>query len=148
RLVFLLYAEDQSLLPVEHPIYAEHLSVAGLYQRLEADAGAHPESMHHRFGAYGQLLALFRAVFLGVKHKNLDLPPRRGRLFDPNTYPFLEGGLPEWTAAIVDPNARAEARPPSVDDGTVHRVLHRLVVFAGQRLSYRTLDVEQVGSVY
>ncbi|MCC6648926.1 MAG: N-6 DNA methylase [Polyangiaceae bacterium] len=148
RLVFLLYSEDQSLLPVEHRTYAEHLSLAGLYQRLSHDAGAHPESMHHRFGAYGQLLALFRAVFFGVKHGGLDLPPRRGRLFDPNAYPFLEGGQPEWTAAVVDPEARAATHPPSVDDGTIYRVLHRLVVFEGQRLSYRTLDVEQIGSVY
>ncbi|WP_437718196.1 DNA methyltransferase [Sorangium sp. So ce448] len=148
RLVFLLYAEDQALLPVEHRTYAEHLSLGGLYARLSHDAGAHPESMHHRFGAYGQLLALFRAVFFGVKHGTIELPPRRGRLFDPNTYPFLEGGLPGWTAAVTDPGARAQARPPSIDDGTVYKVLHRLIVFGGQRLSYRTLDVEQIGSVY
>lgn len=148
RLVFLLYAEDQALLPVEHPLYAAHLSLSALHARLAHDAGAHPESMHHRFGAYGQLLALFRAVYFGVKHGTLELPPRRGRLFDPNAYPFLEGGLPGWTAAVVDPDARAKARPPSLDDGTVHRVLERLVVFRGQRLSYRTLDVEQIGSVY
>jgi hypothetical protein len=148
RLVFLFYAEDQGLLPVEHHTYAEHLSLFGLYQRLSHDSGAHPESMHHRFGAYGQLLGLFRAVFFGVKHGTLELPPRRGRLFDPNTFPFLEGGLPGWTAAVVDPEARAAALPPSMDDGTIYRVLHRLVVFKGQRLSYRTLDVEQIGSVY
>lgn len=148
RLVFLLYAEDQSLLPVEHPTYAEHLSLFGLHQRLGHDAGAHPESMHHRFGAYGQLLSLFRSLFFGVKHGPLELPPRRGRLFDPNAFPFLEGGLPGWTAAVVDPEARAHAEPPSIDDGTIYRVLHRLVVFEGQRLSYRTLDVEQIGSIY
>lgn len=148
RLVFLLYSEDQGLLPVEHPTYAEHLSLSGLYQRLSHDAGAHPESMHHRFGAYGQLNALFRAVFFGVKHGTLNLPPRRGRLFDPNAFPFLEGGQPDWTAAVGDPEARAAARMPSIDDGTVYRVLHRLVIFKGQRLSYRTLDVEQIGSVY
>jgi N-6 DNA Methylase len=148
RLVFLLYAEDQALLPVEHRTYAAHLSLGGLYARLSHDAGAHPESMHHRFGAYGQLLALFRAVFFGVRHGTLELPPRRGKLFDPNAYPFLEGGLPDWTAAVSDAAGRARARPPSIDDGTVYRVMHRLVVFAGQRLSYRTLDVEQIGSVY
>ncbi len=27
-------------------------------------------------------------------------------------------------------------------------MLHRLVVFKGQRLSYRSLDVEQIGAVY
>jgi hypothetical protein len=149
RLVFLLYAEDQSLIPpVPNLTYTEHLSLFGLYDRLSQDAGAHPESMHHRFGAYGQLLALFRAVYFGTRHGNLQLPPRRGRLFDPNTYPFLEGGEPNWTAAVTDPEARAAARPPSIDDGTLYRVLDRLIVFEGQRLSYRTLDVEQIGSVY
>ncbi|MCU0294384.1 MAG: hypothetical protein MUF10_20750, partial [Thermoanaerobaculaceae bacterium] len=144
RLVFLLYAEDQGLLPVEHPTYAEHLSLFGLSERLSQDAGAHPESMHHRFGAYGQLLAVYRAVFFGVKHGTLVLPPRRGRLFDPNAYPFLEGGQPDWTAAVVSQEARAQAMPPSIDDGTVYNVLHKLVVFEGQRLSYRALDVEQI----
>jgi len=148
RLVFLLYAEDAGLMPTEHPLYAEHLSLFGLYDRLTADAGAHPESMHHRFGAYGQLLTLFRLVFVGGKHGTLELPPRRGRLFDPNAYPFLEGGLPGWTAAIASAEARARVTPPSLDDGTIYRVLHRLVVFEGQRLSYRALDVEQIGSVY
>ncbi len=148
RLVFLLYSEDAGLMPTEQPLYSEHLSLFGLYDRLTADAGAHPESMHHRFGAYGQLLALFRLVFLGGRHGSLELPPRRGGLFDPNAYPFLEGGLPDWTAAIASPAARARVKPPSLDDGTIYRVLHRLVVFEGQRLSYRALDVEQIGSVY
>jgi hypothetical protein len=133
RLVFLLYSEDQGLLPVEHSVYAEHLSVFGLYERLAHDAGSFPESMHHRFGAYGRLVSLFRGVFLGVRHGTLVLPPRRGRLFDPSEYPFLEGGLPGSTAAISQAEARAEVRIPSVDDGTLYEVLARLVVFEGQR---------------
>ena len=148
RLVFLLYSEDQGLLPVEHSVYAEHLSVFGLYERLAHDAGSFPESMHHRFGAYGRLLSLFRAVFLGVTHGDLHLPPRQGKLFDPSSYPFLEGGLPGSTAPIAHPEARAELRPPAIDDGVVHALLERLVLFQGQRLSYRALDVEQIGSVY
>jgi hypothetical protein len=148
RLVFLLYAEDQGLMPVGHPTYAQHMSVQGLYYGLVEDAGMHPESMHHRFGAYGRLLSLFRGVFLGVKHGDLELPPRQGRLFDPSSYPFLEGGLPGSTAAVSQPEARAELRPPAIDDGVIHDVLERLVLFEGQRLSYRALDVEQIGSVY
>ena len=148
RLVFTLYAEDQSLVPVQHPTYAEHLSVLGLFDRLSDDAGAHPESMHLRFGAYGRLISLFRAIFLGVSHGDLQLPPRRGKLFDPSAFPFLEGGLPNWTAAITLPEDRANVELPSIDDDTVYRVLHRLVVFKGQRLSYRSLDVEQIGAVY
>jgi len=148
RLVFLLYAEDQGLLPTSNITYARHLSVQGLYDDLVDDSGMHPESMHHRFGAYGRLLALFRGMFLGVAHGELQLPPRRGKLFDPSSYPFLEGGLPGSTAAIVLPDARAAVQPPSVDDGVVHAVLHRLIVFEGQRLSYRAVDVEQLGAIY
>jgi hypothetical protein len=53
RLVFLLYAEDQALIPPDSNLtYTAHLSLFGLYDRLSHDVGAHPESMHHRFGAY------------------------------------------------------------------------------------------------
>lgn len=148
RLVFLLYAEDRSLMPVDQPLYAEHLSVLGLYERLVADAGAHPESMHHRFGAYGALVALFRAVYFGVRHGALHLPPRQGKLFDPSAYPFLEGGLPDWTAAVNRAEDRAQVQLPTVDDRTIHDVLHGLIVLDGQRLSYRDLSVEQIGAVY
>ena len=45
---------------------------------------------------------------------------------------------------------RAAERPPCrmVPDGVVFRVLENLLVLDGERLSYRTLDVEQIGSVY
>src|SRR5439155_20857492 len=51
-------------------------------------------------------------------------------------YPFLEG----LTAH--------EGQVPLVSDGVVFRVLRNLLVLDGERLSYRTLDVEQIGSVY
>src|SRR5207247_5068740 len=37
---------------------------------------------------------------------------------------------------------------PRVSDGVVFRVLSNLLILDGERLSYRTLDVEQIGSVY
>jgi hypothetical protein len=148
RLVFILYAEDRSLLPVDHRLYAEHFSLLALYERLVHDAGAHPESMHHRFGAYGALTTLFRAIYFGVRHGTLHLPPRQGKLFDPSAYPFLEGGLPDWTAAVNRAEDRAQVSLPSVDDKTIHDVLHGLIVLDGQRLSYRDLSVEQIGAVY
>ncbi len=49
---------------------------------------------------------------------------------------------------LTNPDARMAVHLPSMDDGTVFKVLERLIVFHGQRLSYRTLDVEQIGSVY
>ncbi len=148
RLVFVLYAEDRGLLPVGHQLYAEHLSVLGLFDQLQKDDGAHSDSMDRRFGAWGRLITLFRAIYLGVRHGDMEMPARRGRLFDPNAYPFLEGWGPGGSAPIKQPDDRAAVRVPSIDDGTVFRVLEKLIVFQGQRLSYRTLDVEQIGSVY
>ena len=148
RLVFLLYAEDRGLCPVEHPFYEKHLAVVGLFEQLQVDRGAYPDSMSRRFGAWGRLVTLFRAVFLGLAHGDLSMPARRGSLFDPHTYPFLEGWGPAGGSPILDPEARAEVRVPTVDDETVYRALHKLLYFEGQRLSYRALDVEQIGSVY
>lgn len=148
RLVFVLYAEDRGLLPVEHPIYEKHFSVVGLFEQLQVDQGAYPDSMSRRFGAWGRLVSVFRAVFLGMEHGSLHMPARRGSLFDPHTYPFLEGWGPAGGSPINEPEAQAEVRVPTVDDETVYRALHKLLYLEGQRLSYRTLDVEQIGSVY
>ncbi len=147
HLVVLLYAEDKGLLPVEHPLYQGHLSVFGLFGQLQDDAGQHPDSMARRFGSWDRLLALFRAVYGGVHHGDLHLPPRRGELFDPDAYSFLEGWS-SGSSAPVDDVRRAAVRVPSVDDGTIFEVLRKLVFLGGQRLSYSSLDVEQIGSVY
>lgn len=146
RLVFTLYCEDKSLLPVDKDLYAQNYSVLGLYDQLERDNGRYPDSMDRRYGAYGRLLTLFRAIYLGVTHGDFHLPPRHGDLFDPNRYPFLEG----WGAgsAPVDSEARAKVAVPAISDGTVYRVLKQLIVLRSQRVSYRSLDVEQLGSVY
>ncbi len=148
RLVFALYAEDRALLPVDHPDYAQHLSVLGLFAQLQRDHGEWPDSMGRRFGAWARLVALFRAIFLGMRHGTLVMPARRGELFDPHRFPFLEGWGPAGAAPLVDHDEMGRVRVPTVDDATVYTVLHRLLLFQGQRLSYRALDVEQIGAVY
>ena len=37
---------------------------------------------------------------------------------------------------------------PRIPDGVIYRVLDKLLMLNGEKLSYRTLDVEQIGSVY
>ncbi|MBK6849285.1 MAG: N-6 DNA methylase [Proteobacteria bacterium] len=148
RLVFVLYAEDRGLLPVESRTYAESFSVLALFEQLQQDHGAYPDSMSRRFGAWPRLLALFRAIFLGCEHGELRMPQRRGELFDPHLYPFLEGWGPAGSAPITLAEDRAAAAVPGVDDETIFRVLQKLMLLEGQRLSYRALDVEQIGSVY
>lgn len=146
RLVFLLYAEDRDLLPTSREPRAQALwesgySLAGLFQRLEDDAGRTPDTMDDRRGAWGRLLAVFRLVHKG---HGAWIKGRGGKLFDPEAFPFLEGGVDGGSDTIL-----------RVSDGCVHRVLEGLMTLpaptrdgARERLSYRALDVEQIGSVY
>ena len=136
RLVFILYAEDRGLMS-DHPVYQQHYSLGGLFSRLRADAAAWPDTMDQRFGAWAQLLALFRLVHGGGRHDNLVFVARQGSLFNPERFPFLEGRTPD-----------SETEFPMVPDATVWNVLQNLMMLDGERLSYRTLDVEQIGSVY
>ena len=138
RLVFLLYAEDRNLLSSD-PLFVNHYSIGGLFKQLQEDEARHHDTMDHRYGGWARLLTLFRLIWRGASHGELRIPPRRGYLFDPDRYPFLEGRE----------NARSEEiAVPRVSDGVLHRVLLKLLILDGERLSYRTLDVEQIGSVY
>ena len=142
RLVFSLYAEERDMLP-EDEIWLRHYSLSGLYERLREDAALFPDTMDQRFGAWSQLLVLFRMIFDGAESEVLRLPSRHGVLFDPNRFPFLEGRSGPGARQIDD---RIEA--PLVPDGTIYRVLENLLLLDGERISYRALDVEQIGSVY
>jgi hypothetical protein len=142
RLVFILYAEDRGLLPGD-PVYANYYSVTGLFERLRADAARFPDTMDLRYGAWAQLLTLFRLMYEGGSHGDMHIPARQGYLFDPDRYVFLEGrpqGSRRHAADAFD--------IPRISDGVIHRVLTNLLILDGERLSYRTLDVEQIGSVY
>lgn len=146
RLVFVLYAEDRDLLPSRsdaraREIYETSYSVRGLYAKLTEDAALNPDTMDERRGGWGGLLALFRLIHKG--HKTGFVQARGGKLFDPDEFPFLEG------RALTDEPARILA----VSDGCLLRILEGLMTLKlrgaeRERLSYRTLDVEQIGSVY
>ena len=146
RLVFLLYAEERGMLPDDEN-FARYYSLTGLYQRLREDAALNPDTMDQRFGAWAQLLVLFRLIHDGARaHRTggaVSLPERRGALFDPDRFRFLEdrsgGGVRQTIERVI---------PPRISDGVIYRVLEKLLVLDGERISYRTLDVEQIGSVY
>ena len=144
RLVFLLYAEERDMLPQDETFLGAY-SLAGLYERLREDAAMHPDTMDQRYGAWAQFLALSRMVHDGAKSGAMHLPERHGELFDPDRYRFLEGRKPDVGGArgVIE-----RIEPPLVPDGTLHRVLEKLIVLDGERISYRALDVEHVGAVY
>src|ERR1017187_6355392 len=92
---------------------------------------------------WAQLLALFRMIYDGAESGSMRLPKRHGVLFNPDRFPFLEGRA---SGASRQPDECIE--PPLVPDGTIYRALEKLLVLDGERISYRALDVEQIGSVY
>jgi len=140
RLVFLLYAEDRDLLPshtdADSRALYENYSVRDLLARLADDEAQNPDTMDERRGGWGRLLALFRLIHAG--DRSGWIVARGGKLFDPDTFPFLEG-----RAATTD-----KERVLAVSDGCVLRILRGLMILRAERLSYRGLDVEQIGSVY
>ncbi|MBS1982664.1 MAG: N-6 DNA methylase [Bdellovibrionales bacterium] len=150
RMVFLLYAEDRNLMASAKPgtsdtveTYQRFYGLLGLHEKLREDKAAYPDTMDQRFGAWAQFLTLSRLVHDGGGHGPWRLPARRGRLFDPDVYPFLEG-RPYRSKRSSD----EKITPPKISDGVLYRVLEDLLYLDGERISYRALDVEQIGSVY
>jgi hypothetical protein len=64
RLVFLLFAEDRGLMPTGE-LYVRNYSIHGLFERLRSDHEHYPDTMDQRYGAWAQLLAVFRVVYHG-----------------------------------------------------------------------------------
>ena len=146
RLVFLLYAEERGLLPLDDDTYATTYAVSTLAQDLRDRATEQGEHTLERTSVgWHRLLAVFRAVHRGVRHEQLLLPAYGGSLCDPDRYPWLEGR--------TSPDELLGAQHvPAIDDRTLLRALDSLqtLQFAKERrqVSYRSLDVEQIGYVY
>ncbi|GAA1882129.1 Eco57I restriction-modification methylase domain-containing protein [Streptantibioticus ferralitis] len=134
RLVFLLYAEEQRLLPADDPLYADSYAVGPLHAALEAERALHGGELgDRRAAAWPRLLALFAAIHGGCLHDELWIPAYGGSLFDPTRFPWL-----------------AEAK---VTDRVVYEILDALLTLrrkgkGREALSYKGLDVEQIGHVY
>jgi len=147
RLVFVLCAEERGLLLAGDPLYDESYAVSTLRGQLAEEADRHgPEVLDRRQDAWGRLLAVFRGVYGGIEHETLRMPALGGSLFDPDRFPFLEGRPKGISWRDTD------AIPLPIDNRTVLLLLTSLQVLEQQGgallLSYRALDVEQIGHVY
>lgn len=139
RLVFLLSAEERGLLLMGDERYEANYALSTLRMQLRKES---EEILERRWDAWSRLLAIFRAVFGGIEHENLRLPALGGSLFDPDRFPFLEG-------RAKGSNWRCDAaKPLPIDNRTVLLLLEAIQQFQGRTLSYRALDVEQIGYVY
>lgn len=147
RLVFILCAEERGLLLLGDLAYDQNLAVSTLRGQLAEDANQFGEEvLERRYDAWARLLSAFRAVYAGIEHEDLRLPAMGGSLFDPDRYPFLEG------RAAGSSWLDTASQPLPIDNRTVLLLLTSLQVLEHPRgalaLSYRALDVEQIGHVY
>lgn len=151
RLVFLFSAEERGLLLLGDPLFDEHYAVSTLCEQLRDIADEHGEEiLERRRDAWCRLLAAFRAVHSGVHHDRLRIPAYGGGLFDPDRFPFLEGRKKGTTWKDSTGN------PLPIDNRTVLHCLQSLQYLQtkigkhteSRRLSFRALDIEQIGHVY
>ena len=154
RLVFLFCAEERELIPSKpFPVYEQNYSVSTISKQLRELADQHGEELlERRYDAWPRLLAAFRAVYGGLQHDDVHIPAYGGSLFNPDRFPFLEGrkAATSWRDTT--------ATPVPVNNRTVLHLLEALQLLKikvpgggpaeARRLSFRALDIEQIGHVY
>lgn len=150
RLVFVLSAEERGLLLLGDPLWNRHYAVSTLRDLLREVPDEN--LLTYRHDAWSRLLATFRAIYAGVEHDQMRLPAYGGALFDPDRFAFLEG-RPAGTRWQSVP-----AQPLPINNRTVLHLLEALQFLQmrlpggggtePRRLSFRALDIEQIGHVY
>jgi Eco57I restriction-modification methylase len=126
RILFLLFAEARGMVPLWNPIYRESYSLESLCSAAEC---ATPQP-----GLWETFRAIARLAHAGCRAGDLRVTAFNGRLFAPARTPLAERG--------------------DLDDEATKRALLALTTRpspdrAGrERIAYRDLGVEQLGSVY
>ena len=126
RILFLLFAEARGLVPVWHPVYRDSYSFEALCTAAER---SRPVS-----GLWETIRAIARLAHAGCEAGDLRVTAFNGRLFAPGRTPLAE-------RQDLDDDAATRAllaltTRPSPDHG------------GRERITYRDLGVEQLGSVY
>ena len=150
RLVFLLNAEERGLFLLGDEVYDAHYAISTMLDQLGEEPDA--DVLFNRYDAWPRVLATFRLIHGGVLHDDrLQLPAYGGRLFDPDRFPFLEGrvaGEPFDYGTVDDRLLKA------INNRVMLAILRSLQWLEldkfkeTRRLSFRHLDVEQIGTVY
>lgn len=141
RVVFLLFAEERGLLP-QTTLFAMGYGISGEFDKLDDRAREEgTETLDATHLTWHRLLATSQALYRGASFEDMDLQSYGGSLFDPARFPFL---------TAVDEHGRLAV---TVSDRVMLEVL-RAVQFArlpgepARRISFRDIDVEQIGYIY
>lgn len=140
RIIFLLFAEERGLLP-QHQMYRDSYAVAGIRVDLEHQAQIDTEeALDHTWETWHRLLAASTAIYSGATFEDTRMPAYGGSIFDPTRFPWLRSTNAQGLLTV------------RVSDRVMLKVLQAvqiaLVGGEARQLSFRDLDVEQIGYVY
>jgi Eco57I restriction-modification methylase/restriction-modification enzyme MmeI-like protein len=146
RMLFMLYSEENGLLPHGSTAYDTSYGILHLLTELENQHRISPDDLNHSYTAYSRILASARLLYYGSIDPDIRVASHGGTLFDPDYFPLLEGRKKDGTCATEHPE------PPRVSDAVVRQILRSLKYARSegshQLVSYRMLAVEQIGHMY
>lgn len=140
RVVFLLFAQERGLLP-RSGLFENAYGLAGMLDMLDERARDEgEEAMDGTSMVWHRLLATSQALYGGVNFEDMRLPAYGGSVFDPQRAPFLVATDEHGELTVV------------VSDRVMHHVLRSVQIAVvgkeSRRISFRDIDVEQIGYIY
>ena len=141
RLLFVLYAEDRGLLPVNDARYAHYSLRTTVRDQVARMMAAHGIFSDKSTIFYDHLASLFKQI--GHGDRSIGLPPYNGGLFSTGAAPLLE------TARLADSVIAPIVYGLSHTNGTPSIAPGAGRIEAKPRfVNYRDMSVQQLGSIY
>lgn len=131
RMLFILYAEAHNLLPLaDNPVYKENYSIDSLVNQIRKPSY---QADHRKATLWKSLKALFKILESGISHKSCAIAALNGELNSSSKHALLNN--------------------VELTDDVMSEIIQRLTLTQVRgggldRISYRELDVAQLGSVY
>jgi hypothetical protein len=141
RTVFLLFAEERALLP-SGELFEQGYGISRELDRLMGrETDESEEALDATSLTWHRLLATSQALYSGASFESLRMPAYGGSLFDPTRFPFLTATNEQGILAVT------------VSDRVMLHVLRsvQLAILKGgeaRKISFRDVDVEQIGYIY
>ncbi|MDR3658454.1 MAG: N-6 DNA methylase [Mycobacterium sp.] len=141
RIVFLLFAEERGLLPTGE-LFEHGYGISGSLDRLQGrETHEGEEALDATSMVWHRLLATSQALYAGASFEGMRMPAYGGSLFDPSRFGFLTATTEQGTLALT------------VSDRVMLHALRSvqqadLKGGEARRISFRDIDVEQIGYIY
>ncbi|MFH0988480.1 MAG: hypothetical protein V1799_00510 [bacterium] len=153
RMVVVLFAEARDLLPRSHERYNAHYGIEGLFENLRRARSSESSSfLDDTTSEWLRLLGLFRLIYFGSPHQDIQIPRYGGELFAPGR---VDSHEPIERALALYEDIRLEVR-----NGTLLAILEKLKygklkikkgrssTFVRGPVNFGELRTEYIGMIY